>query len=122
MSRLRACACVCVCVCVSEGVFDLLRCHLLSTSAPVPSPPLTHGNSEWAARASIPKHVVDLIASFPEAVHPMSQFTSAICALQTESKFAKQYAAGMNKVSVIVFRRTCQCYLLCPLYLFGVGQ
>lgn len=52
---------------------------------------------EWAARASIPKHVVDLIASFPQSVHPMSQFTSAICALQSESKFAKQYAAGMNK-------------------------
>lgn len=54
-------------------------------------------SKEWASRASIPKHVVDLIAAFPETVHPMSQFTSALCALQSESKFAKQYAAGMNK-------------------------
>lgn len=54
-------------------------------------------SSEWASRASIPKHVVDLIANFPDTMHPMSQFASAVCALQTESKFAKQYAAGMNK-------------------------
>jgi len=52
---------------------------------------------EWAARASIPRHVVDLISCFPQHLHPMSQFVSAICALQAESKFAKQYAAGMNK-------------------------
>ncbi len=52
---------------------------------------------EWASRASIPGHVAEMIAKFPTTLHPMSQFSSAICALQSESKFAKAYAKGIHK-------------------------
>ncbi|EGD76179.1 citrate synthase [Salpingoeca rosetta] len=48
---------------------------------------------ELAARADLPSHVADMIAKFPSTMHPMTQFVSAIAALQTESEFAKAYAA-----------------------------
>eukprot|EP00049_Salpingoeca_infusionum_P000693 m.41705 g.41705 ORF g.41705 m.41705 type:complete len:459 (-) comp10604_c0_seq1:277-1653(-) len=48
-------------------------------------------SEDWAARADLPAHVQDLISRFPNTVHPMTQFVSAISALQTESAFAKGY-------------------------------
>lgn len=54
-------------------------------------------SKEWAARADLPEHVVQLLASFPTNLHPMSQFTSAIAALQSESKFAQAYSNGVHK-------------------------
>ncbi len=47
--------------------------------------------------AKLPKHVADLINSFPKNMHPMSQYIAALAALQTESKFAAAYQAGLNK-------------------------
>ena len=37
---------------------------------------------EWNSRASLPKHVTDMIAAFPPNMHPMSQLISALAALQ----------------------------------------
>ena len=54
---------------------------------------------EWAARAEIPSHVVTMLSNFPHHVHPMAQFSSAIVACNTESKFAKAYSDGANKTS-----------------------
>eukprot|EP00730_Choanoeca_flexa_P009034 TRINITY_DN12574_c1_g1_i1.p1 TRINITY_DN12574_c1_g1~~TRINITY_DN12574_c1_g1_i1.p1 ORF type:complete len:465 (+),score=126.20 TRINITY_DN12574_c1_g1_i1:199-1395(+) len=55
-------------------------------------------SEDWASRADLPAHVVDMIASFPSNMHPMSQLISAVSALQTESKFAQAYAdKAMNK-------------------------
>lgn len=54
-------------------------------------------SAEWAARADIPSHVANMIKSFPSTLHPMSQLSAAICALQSESKFAKAYAEGVHK-------------------------
>jgi citrate synthase len=48
-------------------------------------------SKDWASRAALPPHVVDLIANFPKTMHPMSQLVAAVAALQTESKFAKAY-------------------------------
>ncbi len=48
-------------------------------------------------RSHVPKHVFDTIDATPINSHPMTQFVIAIMALQTESTFAKRYAAGMNK-------------------------
>jgi citrate synthase len=48
-------------------------------------------------RSHVPNYVFDTIESLPIAAHPMTQFVVGIMALQTESKFAKQYAAGMSK-------------------------
>lgn len=51
----------------------------------------------WAQRASLPSHVVTMLNNFPSNLHPMSQFSAAITALNSESKFAKAYAEGVNK-------------------------
>jgi len=52
---------------------------------------------ELHKRSKIPSFVKDLIRSYPKNMHPMTQFSSAVLALQTESKFAQAYADGMNK-------------------------
>ena len=54
-------------------------------------------SADWAARADLPQHVVQMVANFPSSLHPMSQFSSAITAMQLESKFARAYAEGMPK-------------------------
>ena len=54
-------------------------------------------SADWAARADLPQHVVQMVANFPNTLHPMSQFSSAISAMQLESKFARAYAEGMPK-------------------------
>ena len=54
-------------------------------------------SKEWASRAALPHHVVQMVNNFPDTLHPMSQFSSAICAMQSESKFAKAYASGIHK-------------------------
>lgn len=54
-------------------------------------------SAEWAARADIPSHVTNMIKNFPSTLHPMSQFSAALSALQSESKFAKAYSDGVHK-------------------------
>src|SRR6478609_9939036 len=53
--------------------------------------------NNWARRAIVPKHVFHVIDSFPLNAHPMTQFSAAIMALQTESEFAAAYRKGVNK-------------------------
>ncbi|VDN00636.1 unnamed protein product, partial [Onchocerca ochengi] len=53
---------------------------------------------EWAAHADLPKHVEQMICNFPNNLHPMAQFVSAIAALNCESKFAEAYSSGVKKV------------------------
>uniref|UniRef100_A0A183BRX9 Citrate synthase n=1 Tax=Globodera pallida TaxID=36090 RepID=A0A183BRX9_GLOPA len=54
-------------------------------------------SKEWASRADLPGHVVQLLENFPPNLHPMSQFVAAIAALQSESKFAEAYSKGVHK-------------------------
>jgi len=54
-------------------------------------------SKEWASRASLPQYIVQLLDNFPSHLHPMAQFTSAIAALQSESKFAEAYSKGVHK-------------------------
>jgi citrate synthase len=56
-----------------------------------------HISATWARRSHVPNHVFDVIESLPMHTHPMTQFCIAILSLQTESKFAKAYAAGISK-------------------------
>lgn len=56
-----------------------------------------HITSNWQRRSHVPNHVFDTIESLPVTSHPMTQFVVGIMALQTESRFAKKYAAGMSK-------------------------
>jgi len=52
---------------------------------------------ELAEKAQIPKFVGQMLDNFPNDLHPMTQFSCAVSALNYESKFAKMYEKGMNK-------------------------
>ena len=75
-----------------EGLFHLMLLGNLPTEQDV-----NHITSVWQRRSHVPKHVFDTIEAIPINTHPMTQFVIAIMALQTESSFAKRYAAGMSK-------------------------
>jgi citrate synthase len=75
-----------------EGLFYLMLVGEVPTQEDV-----DHISTTWARRSHVPNHVFDVIESFPISAHPMTQFTAAILALQTESKFAKAYADGISK-------------------------
>lgn len=52
---------------------------------------------ELAEKSKLPAHVVNMLNAFDKSVHPMTQLSCAVAALNTESQFAKKYAAGLNK-------------------------
>ncbi|KAI0723668.1 citrate synthase [Fomitopsis betulina] len=52
---------------------------------------------EWAARSELPAFVEELIDRCPSTLHPMSQFSIAVTALNHDSAFAKAYSEGINK-------------------------
>lgn len=52
---------------------------------------------EWAAKAALPQHVVQMLNNFPDTLHPMSQFSAAITAMNSESKFVEAYNSGAPK-------------------------
>lgn len=75
-----------------EGLFWLLVTGEIPTEAQVKSL-----SEEWANRADLPPHVVTMLNNFPSHLHPMAQFSAAIAAMNSESKFAKAYADGVHK-------------------------
>jgi len=75
-----------------EGLFHLMLVGELPDEDDV-----QHITNVWQRRSHVPNHVFDTIEALPVNTHPMTQFVVAIMALQTESQFAKNYAAGMNK-------------------------
>lgn len=56
-----------------------------------------HISAVWARRSHVPNHVFQVIEALPVSTHPMTQFCTAVLALQTESKFAKAYESGISK-------------------------
>jgi len=52
---------------------------------------------ELAEKAQLPKFVEQMLDNFPKDLHPMTQFSCAVSALNYESAFAKMYEKGMNK-------------------------
>ncbi len=75
-----------------EGLFYLMLVGTLPTAHNV-----QHLTAVWQRRSHVPNHVFATIEALPISTHPMTQFVVAIMALQTESQFARRYAAGMNK-------------------------
>ncbi|MFN9597414.1 MAG: citrate (Si)-synthase, eukaryotic [Bacteroidota bacterium] len=75
-----------------EGIFYLLLTGEIPTLDEV-----INVNNEWMKRANVPKHVFDMLDMLPAKTHPMTQFSMAIMALQTESVFARRYREGINK-------------------------
>ncbi|NWR81883.1 CISY protein, partial [Centropus unirufus] len=75
-----------------EGLFWLLVTGEMPTQEQV-----NWLSREWARRAALPSHVVTMLDNFPTNLHPMSQLSAAITALNSESKFARAYAEGIHR-------------------------
>jgi len=75
-----------------EGLFYLMLVGELPTEEEA-----QHVTDVWQRRSHVPNHVFATIEALPVATHPMTQFVVGVMALQTESQFAKRYAAGMSK-------------------------
>jgi citrate synthase len=75
-----------------EGIFYLMLIGELPTYDDV-----ANVSTAWARRSNVPKHVFDMLDALPESTHPMTQFSAAVMALQTESVFAAAYRKGINK-------------------------
>jgi len=75
-----------------EACFWLLLTGEIPTQAQVSAL-----SEEWANRADLPPHVLSMLKCFPRTLHPMAQFSAAITALNSESKFAKAYSEGVPK-------------------------
>lgn len=75
-----------------EGLFYLMLIGELPSESDVQSV-----TDVWQRRSHVPNHVFATIEALPVSAHPMTQFVTAVMALQTESQFAKRYAAGMSK-------------------------
>ena len=75
-----------------EGLFYLMLIGEVPSHEDV-----DHVSATWARRSHVPNHVFDVIEAFPISAHPMTQFTAAVLALGTESKFAKAYTEGISK-------------------------
>ena len=54
-------------------------------------------SQDWASRAAVPHHVVQMLNNFPSTLHPMSQLSAAVTAMNSESKFVKAYSEGVSK-------------------------
>ncbi|KAK2765003.1 hypothetical protein FQN54_008702 [Arachnomyces sp. PD_36] len=54
-------------------------------------------SAELAEKSHLPEHILTLFKSFPKTMHPMTQLSVAVAALNTESHFAAAYAKGVNK-------------------------
>lgn len=113
-----------------EGLFWLLVTGEIPTDAQVKAI-----SKEWNERAAVPPHVVQMLNNFPSSLHPMSQFSAAISAMNSESKFAEAYAQGVNKatywehtyedamnliaklptVAAIIYRNTYRDSKVCPI-------
>lgn len=52
---------------------------------------------ELHTRAKLPDHVESMIRAFPAGMHPMTQLSIAVLAMQTDSRFAAAYGEGVNK-------------------------
>ncbi len=58
---------------------------------------------DFKSRRDIPKYVIDILKTAPKDSHPMALFSLAVIAMQKESKFAKHYAEGFDKMKAWEF-------------------
>jgi len=52
---------------------------------------------DFRARSQVPQYVFDVLRAMPRDAHPMTMLSTAVLAMQRESKFAHKYAEGMKK-------------------------
>ena len=53
---------------------------------------------EFKARREIPQYVKDILNAAPKDSHPMALFSLAVVSMEKESKFAKHYREGFDKM------------------------
>ncbi len=53
----------------------------------------------WKQNRRLPQYVIDVLRALPRDTHPMTMFSAAVLAMQRESKFAKFYKEGYNKLT-----------------------
>ncbi len=53
---------------------------------------------DFKQRSEVPAYVFEVLKALPKSSHPMVMFNTAILAMQKESKFAKFYEEGYNKM------------------------
>ena len=75
-----------------EGVFWLLLTGDLPTEQDVEDV-----RKAWRSQEKLPTHVAKVLDAMPLDTHPMTQLSTGILALQTESIFARRYREGMAK-------------------------
>lgn len=75
-----------------EGIFWLL----LTGEVPTDEQAM-EVSGEWHRRSEVPESAWKAIEALPRDLHPMTQFSIAILALQKESEFSRRYNAGMGK-------------------------
>eukprot|EP00877_Chromochloris_zofingiensis_P012101 jgi/Chrzof1/7144/Cz02g12210.t1 len=64
----------------------------------VPSPHQADAvTEELRSRSKVPAHVKEVLDSMEKGTHPMTQFATAILALQPDSEFARAYSEGVHK-------------------------
>lgn len=80
-----------------EGIFYLLLMGELPSEEDV-----KEITSEWQKRSKLPDSLVKVLESLPLDLHPMTQFSSGILALQCGSIFSKQYREGISKYDLWV--------------------
>ena len=76
-----------------EGIFYLLLTGELPTAADV-----AEITKEWQKRSALPAYLLDTLKSLPKDMHPMTQFSLGILALQKDSIFEQRYRKGMSKM------------------------
>jgi len=52
---------------------------------------------DWQSRSNVPQHVYDVLDNLPATTHPMTQFSIAVMAMQTDSVFVKAHREGISK-------------------------
>lgn len=75
-----------------EGLFWLMMTDEIPTEKEV-----NWLSKEWEKRSEVPSHVFRVLDQLPLSTHPMTQFSVAINAMQTDSIFARRYDEGMGK-------------------------
>ncbi len=77
---------------IAGGLFYLLMANALPTDEEA-----YQVEEEWRQCSKVPDYVYDVIRAYPMDTHPMAMFSGAVLALQSTSKFAREYSEGILK-------------------------
>eukprot|EP00741_Cyanophora_paradoxa_P015187 tig00020849_g14658.t1 len=79
----------------SEPLPEALWWLLLTGEVPTPDQ-AAEVAAEWHARSRLPEGVPELLAGLPKTMHPMTQLSMGLLALQPHSAFARRYSVAAH--------------------------